>query len=81
MSARRYVVRKLPGYRQGDKRWVVWDTDRQEWADDAHTTRRDAEDVRDELNAEGATGTGEQQTQDRTPTLPHGPDGIQRRQP
>ena len=51
MSVRRYVVRLLPGYRRGDKRWIVWDTQRQAWADDAHTTRRDAEDVRDELNA------------------------------
>jgi hypothetical protein len=55
MKARRYVVRRLSGYRRGDKRWVVWDTERQTWAGAPRTTRRDAEDVRDELNAEDAT--------------------------
>jgi hypothetical protein len=54
MSARRYTVRRLSGYRKGDKRWVVWDTELGGWADDAHTTRRDAEDVRDELKAQAA---------------------------
>lgn len=48
---RRFVVRRLDGYRKGGKRWVVWDTERAGWADDAHTTRRDAQDVCDELNA------------------------------
>jgi hypothetical protein len=33
MSARRYVVRRLDGYRKGDKRWVVWDNARGGWAD------------------------------------------------
>lgn len=48
---RRFVVRRLDGYRRGDRRWVVWDTERVGWADDARTTRRDAQDVCDELNA------------------------------
>ena len=60
MSTRRYTVRLLPGYRRGDRRWIVWDTERKGWADDAHTTRRDAEDVRDELNAQQATAADEQ---------------------
>jgi hypothetical protein len=54
MSAHRHTVRRLSGYRKGDKRWVVRDTELGGWADDAHRTRRDAEDVRDELNAQSA---------------------------
>jgi hypothetical protein len=68
MSTRRYTVRLLPGYRRGDRRWIVLDIERKGWADDAHTTRRDAEDVRDELNAQSAAA--EQTTRsDRTAGL------------
>ena len=50
MSARRrYVVRRLSEYPKGDKRWVVWDRVRGGWADDAQRTRRDAQDICDEL--------------------------------
>lgn len=48
---RRYVVRRQPGHRKGTRRWVVWDTHRHGWAGDARRTRRDAQDVCDELNA------------------------------
>ena len=57
-TRRRYVVRLLSGYRRGDRRWVVWDTVREGWADDTRTTRRDAQDVCDELNAK-ATATAD----------------------
>lgn len=50
-QARRFVVRRLEGYRRGERRWVVWDTQRGGWADEARTSRRDAQDVCDELNA------------------------------
>jgi hypothetical protein len=51
---RRFVVRRLDGYRRGERRWVVWDTERDAWADDARTSRRDAQDVCDEPNAAAA---------------------------
>jgi hypothetical protein len=57
MSARRYVVRRLNGYRKGDRRWVVWDTVHNGWADDAQTTRQAAQDICDELEAGAASAT------------------------
>ena len=54
MSACRYVVRRPGGYRKGDRRWVVRDTARGGWADNAHTTRRAAQDICDELEAEAS---------------------------
>jgi hypothetical protein len=57
MSTRRYVVRLIPGLRRGDKRWVVWDTAHNGWADDAQTTRQAAQDICDELEAEAASAT------------------------
>ncbi|GIF04666.1 hypothetical protein [Actinoplanes siamensis] len=50
--ARRYEVRRLNGYRKGDRRWVVWDRELGGWADDAHRTRRAAQDVCDELESQ-----------------------------
>jgi hypothetical protein len=75
MNTRRYIVRLMPGYRRGDKRWIVWDTQQQGWADDAHTTRRDAEDVRDELNAASATTASLPQQQTPLPLEADGPRG------
>ena len=51
MSARQYVVRRLSGYRRGDRRWVVWDNVERGWADDAQRTRSDAQDICAELEA------------------------------
>jgi hypothetical protein len=48
-QARRFVVRRMEGYRRGNRRLVVWDTQRGGWADEARTSRRDAQDVCDEL--------------------------------
>lgn len=55
--ARRYEVRRLNGYRKGDRRWVVWDRELGGWADDAHRTRRDAQDVCDELESQADATT------------------------
>jgi hypothetical protein len=59
-EARRFVVRRLEGYRKGERRWVVWDTVRSGWADEARTTRRDAQDICDELNAATAAAPRDQ---------------------
>jgi hypothetical protein len=57
MSARRYVVRRLDGYRRGDRRRMVWDTARGGWADDAQSTRRAAQGICDEPEAQAAAST------------------------
>lgn len=54
MSKRRYVVRRIPGLRRGDRQWVVWDNASEGWADAPQRTRRDAQDICDELEAESA---------------------------
>lgn len=48
---RRFVVRRLDAYRKGERRWVVWDRQAEGWVDEAQRTRRDAQDICDELEA------------------------------
>jgi hypothetical protein len=47
---KRYRVHCLPGLPRGARRWVPYDTVNKGWADDAQTTRQDAQDLCDELN-------------------------------
>ena len=70
MKRRRYVVRLLPAYGRGERRWVVWDRLRRGWADDAQRTRRDAQDIRDELEARAETAATGDHLSRRPPEPP-----------
>jgi hypothetical protein len=83
VKRRRFVVRRIDAYRKGQRRWVVWDRVLGRWADDAQTTRRQAQDICDELEAQAAAvptparppDAPTAQPEPRTPVGP-GPDGL-----